>query len=146
MTYTNVQNTAGTRVTAGTQPWSVSKQYASNVTTGNMLVAIVSRVATVNSPPTVGQVSDDQGNPWHQAVECSNSHYGVDMWVCESCVATGNEAYGDSSPGRVPEQHHDRNQYPDHGVQRVFRVCPGGPDRPGHHHHHLGNTRRPTTT
>ena len=88
MTYTNVQNTAGTRVTAGTQPWSVSKQYASNVTTGNMLVAIVSRVATVNSPPTVGQVSDDQGNPWHQVVECSNSHYGVDMWVCESCVAT----------------------------------------------------------
>lgn len=88
MTYANVQNTPGTRVTAGVQPWSVAKQYASNVTTGNMLVAIVSRVSSAGGPPTVGQVSDDQGNHWRLAVECSNSHYGVDMWICESCVAT----------------------------------------------------------
>lgn len=89
MTYANVLNTPGTLVTSGTQPWSVSKQYASNVTTGDMLVAVVSRVSSVGAPSTVGQVSDDQGNHWRLAVECSNSHYGVDMWICESCVATG---------------------------------------------------------
>jgi hypothetical protein len=35
--------------------------------------------------PTMGQISDDQGNHWRQAVEYfTGNHYGVDIWYCES--------------------------------------------------------------
>jgi hypothetical protein len=49
------------------------------------LVAIVSRLSTETLAPTVGQVADDQGNHWRQAVEYfTANHYGVDVWYCES--------------------------------------------------------------
>ena len=52
---------------------------------GSLLVAVVSRLSTRTLAPTVGQISDDQGNHWLQAVEYFTSdHYGVDIWYCES--------------------------------------------------------------
>jgi hypothetical protein len=49
------------------------------------LVAVVSRLSTQTLAPTIGQVSDDQGNHWRQAVEYfTASHYGVDLWYCEA--------------------------------------------------------------
>jgi hypothetical protein len=49
------------------------------------LVAVVSRLAKRTLAPTVGQVSDDQGNHWLQAVEIFTAgHFGVDIWYCEA--------------------------------------------------------------
>ena len=47
-------------------------------------MAVVSRLSTRTLAPTVGQISDDQGNHWLQAVEYfTANHYGVDIWYCE---------------------------------------------------------------
>jgi hypothetical protein len=54
---------------------------------GSLLVAVVSRLSTESLAPTVGQVADDQGNHWRQAVEYftfTGHRYGVDVWYCES--------------------------------------------------------------
>jgi hypothetical protein len=52
---------------------------------GSLLVAVVSRLSSRTLAPTIGQVSDDQGNHWRQAVEYfTGDHYGVDLWYCES--------------------------------------------------------------
>jgi len=48
-------------------------------------VAVVSRLSTRTLAPTVGQVSDDQGNHWLQAVEYfTANHCGLDIWYCEA--------------------------------------------------------------
>jgi hypothetical protein len=48
-------------------------------------VAVVSRLSSRTLAPTIGQISDDQGNHWRQAVEYfTGDHYGVDLWYCES--------------------------------------------------------------
>ena len=53
-------------------------------------MAVVSRTSSSVLAPTVGQVSDDQGNHWKQAVEYfTGDHYGVDVWYCESAVGGG---------------------------------------------------------
>jgi hypothetical protein len=63
----------------------VGARYANNVSEGSLLVAVVSRLSTRTLAPTVGQISDDQGNHWLQAVEYFTAdHYGVDIWYCES--------------------------------------------------------------
>jgi hypothetical protein len=49
-----------------------------------LLVAVISRQSTGVLAPTIGQVSDDQGNHWRQAVEFFGArYYGVDIWYCE---------------------------------------------------------------
>ena len=48
-------------------------------------MAVVSRLSTRTLAPTVGQVSDDQGNHWLQAVEYfTANHCGLDIWYCEA--------------------------------------------------------------
>jgi hypothetical protein len=55
------------------------------VSAGSLLVAVVTRKSTGVLAPTIGQVFDDQGNHWRQAVEFfSDNFYGVDIWYCES--------------------------------------------------------------
>ena len=77
-----LQSTQGPRVTSGR---SVSCRYKKKVHSGSLLVAIVSRTSTEVLAPTIGQVADDQGNHWLQAVEYfGGDHYGVDIWYCES--------------------------------------------------------------
>ena len=71
-----------TRVTTGR---TISAQYPNNVSAGSLLVAVVTRKSTSVLAPTIGQVSDDQGNHWRQAVEFfSDDFYGLDIWYCES--------------------------------------------------------------
>jgi hypothetical protein len=77
-----LQSTEGTRVTSGR---TISAQYRKNVTAGSLLVAVVTRKSTGVLAPTIGQVSDDQGNHWRQAVEFfGHDFYGLDIWYCES--------------------------------------------------------------
>lgn len=77
-----LQSTGGRRVTSGR---TVSARYRSKVSTGSLLVAVVSRLSTEVLAPTIGQVADDQGNHWRQAVEYfGGDHYGMDIWYCES--------------------------------------------------------------
>ena len=81
MTYANLQASEGTRVVGGS---TISATYGSNVTAGSLLVAVVTRSTGINTS-TVGQVTDNQGNYWKQAVELGTSTgYGVDIWYCES--------------------------------------------------------------
>ncbi len=62
------------------------------MTAGSLLVAIVWRTSVRELAPTIGQVADDQGNRWRQAVEYfADNHYGIDLWYCE-------EALGGSRP------------------------------------------------
>jgi hypothetical protein len=97
------QTAVGRRVRSGR---IVTAQYTKNVSGGSLLVAVVSRLSTRTLAQTVGQISDDQGNHWLQAVEYfTASHYGVDVWYCES-------ARGGSRP-------------------TVTGVCLGYPVRPG---------------
>ena len=64
---------------------TVTARYAKSVRSGSLLVAVVSRLSTRTLAPTVGQVSDDKGNRWRQAVEYfTDNHFGVDLWYCES--------------------------------------------------------------
>jgi hypothetical protein len=77
-----LQSAEGKRVTSGR---TVSARYARSVRKGSLLVAVVSRLSTRTLAPTIGQISDDQGNHWRQAVEYfTGNHYGVDLWYCES--------------------------------------------------------------
>jgi hypothetical protein len=77
-----LQTTVGRRVTSGR---TVTARYKKSVKKGSLLVAVVSRLSTRTLAPTIGQISDDQGNHWLQAVEYFTSdHYGVDIWYCES--------------------------------------------------------------
>src|ERR1700733_1225647 len=83
--FSHRQTCFGTRVTSGR---SISARFGQTVRTGSLLVAVVSRMSNGTLAPTIGQVSDDTGNHWKQAVEFfSGDHYGVDIWYCES--ATG---------------------------------------------------------
>jgi hypothetical protein len=71
---------------------TISARYVKNLTSGSLLVAVVSRMSTGVLAPTIGQVSDDRGNHWKQAVEYfGGDHYGIDIWYCES-------AHGGSRP------------------------------------------------
>ena len=55
------------------------------MTAGSLLVAVVARLSTRVLAPTIGQISDDRGNHWRQAVELfTGYHYGLDLWYCES--------------------------------------------------------------
>jgi hypothetical protein len=77
-----LQSAQGPRVTSGR---AITAQFRSNVKAGSLLVAVVSRLSTEVLAPTIGQVSDDRGNHWRQAVEYfTGDHYGVDIWYCES--------------------------------------------------------------
>ena len=77
-----LQKAVGRRVTSGR---TVTARYARSVSRGSLLVAVVSRLSTRILAPTVGQISDDQGNHWRQAVEYfTGDHYGVDIWYCEA--------------------------------------------------------------
>ncbi len=77
-----LQSTEGPRVTSGR---TVSARYPKTVSAGSLLVAVVSRLSTAILAPTIGQVADDQGNHWRQAVEYfGGNHYGMDIWYCES--------------------------------------------------------------
>ncbi len=77
-----LQTAVGRRVTSGR---TVTARYKRQVRRGSLLVAVVSRLSTQTLAPTVGQVSDDQGNHWLQAVEYFTArHFGVDIWYCES--------------------------------------------------------------
>ena len=77
-----LQTAVGRRVTSGR---TVTARYTKTVRKGSLLVAVVSRLSTRTLAPTVGQVSDDQGNHWLQAVEYFTAiHYGVDIWYCEA--------------------------------------------------------------
>lgn len=77
-----LQSTEGQRVTSGR---TVVARYPNIVSTGSLLVAVVSRLSTEVLAPTIGQVADNQGNHWRQAVEYfAGDHYGMDIWYCES--------------------------------------------------------------
>ena len=77
-----LQSTEGPRVTSGR---TVTARYPNTVRAGSLLVAVVSRLSTEVLAPTIGQVADDQGNHWRQAVEYfAGDHYGLDLWYCES--------------------------------------------------------------
>ena len=76
------QTAVGRRVTSGR---TVRARFAKNVSRGSLLVAVVSRLSSRTLAPTVGQVADNRGNHWLQAVEYFTAdHYGVDIWYCES--------------------------------------------------------------
>jgi hypothetical protein len=80
--FSHLQTGVGRRVTSGR---TVTARYTRPVRRGSLLVAVVSRLSTRTLAPTVGQVSDDQGNHWLQAVEYfTASHFGVDIWYCEA--------------------------------------------------------------
>ena len=77
----------GRRVTSGR---TVSARYPKLVRRGSLLVAVVSRLSVRTLAPTVGQVRDDQGNHWRQAVEYfTDRHWGVDIWYCEYAIGGG---------------------------------------------------------
>ncbi len=77
-----LQSKEGTRVTSGR---TITARYPHTVGTGSLLVAVVTRKSTGVLAPTIGQVSDDKGNHWRQAVEYFSDHYyGLDIWYCES--------------------------------------------------------------
>ena len=79
-----LQSTVGVPVTSGR---TISARYERNVTTGSLLVAIVWRTSVRELAPTIGQITDDRGNRWRQAVEYfAGDHYGVDLWYCESAM------------------------------------------------------------
>jgi hypothetical protein len=83
MTFARAQSPVqGTPVTSGT---TVTATYGSATTTGNLLVAVVSRVGS--SVATIGIVTDTQGNKWKQAGDMESTvagtEYGCDVWVCE---------------------------------------------------------------
>jgi hypothetical protein len=79
--YSVMQSTEGPGVTSGRV---ISCQFENNVTAGSLLVAVISRKATRNLAPTIGQVSDNKGDHWRQAVEFYGAtNYGVDIWYCE---------------------------------------------------------------
>ena len=99
MVATFVQATAGTAVTSGKV---ATAQYGSNVTAGNLLVAVVKRRIPVSDPDgriALAYVTDDQGNPWKQANEGvtgdaaapfgANHFHGVDIWYCDRAVVGG---------------------------------------------------------
>ena len=56
-------------------------------------MAVVSRQVASGAVPTIGQVTDNQGNYWKQAVEYDSAHaavagtQGIDIWFCESAGA-----------------------------------------------------------
>jgi hypothetical protein len=82
---TFVQATAGTGVTSGL---TASAQYSSNVTAGNLLVAVVKRrTIGASARIAVANVCDDVGNKWKQATEGvtagKNHLHGVDVWYCD---------------------------------------------------------------
>ena len=74
----------GSRTTREIRPNGSPPATPERVRQGSLLVAVVSRLSTATLAPTVGEVSDDQGNHWRQAVEYfADDHYGVDIWYCE---------------------------------------------------------------
>jgi hypothetical protein len=80
--FSHLQTAVGRRVTSGR---TVTARYAKTVKRGSLLVAVVSRHSTRTLAPTVGQVSDDEGNHWRQAVEYfTDNHCGLDIWYCEA--------------------------------------------------------------
>jgi len=86
--YSFVQVEQGLLVTSGT---TVSANYSTqNVGTGNLLVAVISRAVASGTVPSIGQVTDDKGNYWKQAVEFQDAvldiggSQGTDIWYCES--------------------------------------------------------------
>jgi hypothetical protein len=84
MAYANVQSIAGSRVVGGN---TISATYASNVGSGHLLVAVITR-STGPQVSTIGEVKDNQGNHWKHAVEYGGDSlglgpYGVDIWYCE---------------------------------------------------------------
>lgn len=88
MAYAFVQSVEGTRVTSGT---TITATYTTqNVGAGNLLVAVVSRSVSSGSSASIGQVTDNQGNYWKQAVEYDQAvnlvggTQGIDIWYCES--------------------------------------------------------------
>lgn len=82
MAYAFVQSVEGSRVTSGT---TISATYTTqNVTAGNLLVAVIGRSAASGLPPSVGQVTDNQGNYWRQGAEYASGTTGVDVWYCEA--------------------------------------------------------------
>ncbi len=77
-----LQSKEGTRVTSGR---TITARFPRTVSAGSLLVAIVTRKSASTLAPTIGQVSDDQGNHWRQAVEFfTDYYYGLDIWYCES--------------------------------------------------------------
>jgi len=77
-----LQTAVGRRVTSGR---TVTARYTRRVRRRSLLVAVVSRLSRRTLAATVGQVSDDQGNHWLQAVEFfTDGHFGVDIWYCEA--------------------------------------------------------------
>jgi len=77
-----LQSVQGTAVSSGR---TISARYKRTLVSGSLLVAVVWRSSTRELAPTIGQISDDQGNYWRQAVEYfAGDHYGVDIWYCES--------------------------------------------------------------
>ena len=90
MAYAFVQSAEGTRVTSGT---TVSATYSTPTGAGHLLVAVVSRAVASGAVPTIGQVTDNQGNYWKQAAEFDSAHsavagtQGIDIWFCESAGA-----------------------------------------------------------
>jgi hypothetical protein len=79
-----LQSAVGVPVTSGR---TISARFERKVTAGSLLVAIVLRTSIRVLAPTIGQVADDQGNRWRQAVEYfAGDHYGVDLWYCEAAL------------------------------------------------------------
>ncbi len=77
-----LQSTEGVRVTQGR---TIAVRYRAKVQPGSLLVAVVSRSSASTLAPTIGQVADDAGNHWRQAVEFfTDDHFGLDLWYCES--------------------------------------------------------------
>jgi hypothetical protein len=64
---------------------AISTRYPKKVRAGSLLVAVVTRKSSGVLAPTIGQVSDNCGNHWRQAVEFfGDQFYGLDIWYCES--------------------------------------------------------------
>jgi hypothetical protein len=87
MAYSFIQSAEGSRVTSGT---TIAATFSTqNVGAGSLLVAIISRVVGTGTAATIGQVTDNEGNYWKQAVEYDGasllvgSSRGVDIWYCE---------------------------------------------------------------
>jgi hypothetical protein len=80
------QSTEGTRTSGG---FTTSAAFKRDVGPGNLLVAIITR-STGQWVSTIGEVRDNQGNHWKQAVEFGGDStgpvgpHGVDIWYCES--------------------------------------------------------------
>lgn len=87
MSFALVQSHEGSTVTSGSRV--ATAQYQSNVTSGNLLVAVVRRSASSAEIAITGVVTDNQGNKWKQAHQVCNTTdgsatQGLDVWVCES--------------------------------------------------------------